>query len=56
MFLIIGNQVDTFLPDHSITFHYKFLLGLIGVGLVMKVAQGLKSVVLRQPIKGDNYL
>jgi hypothetical protein len=49
---MIGNQIDSLFGDHGITFHYKAIFGIVGLGLILKLAQQLKSIVIRQPIRG----
>jgi hypothetical protein len=55
-FLFLGNVVDTYLHDHSFTFPYKIVLGLLGTGAILFIARQLKSVVLRKPVKSEDYL
>lgn len=50
--MLVSHQVDVFMPD-SFNFPVKLVLCLISAGVVLFTFKQLKSVLLRQPIKGD---
>ena len=50
-FVVLGGAVDSYLHDHSITFHYKIVAGAMGAGLVLLMARQAKGIFLREPIR-----
>lgn len=47
----LGTIIDSYLHDHSVTIHWKTLASITGAGLVMFLAQKMKGMVIRNPIK-----
>ncbi len=52
---LIGGAIDIYLPDHPVTLHYKVLGGVVGAGAVLFLARNMKGVVLRKPIKKEEF-
>jgi len=49
--IVVGSAIDSYLHDHSITFHYKLFGGLAGIGVTLFVARQLKNLFVRIPVK-----
>jgi len=47
----LGLLIDSHLQDHDVTIHFKIIAGLLGAGLVLFIAQKLKGIFLRKPVK-----
>ena len=51
VFFVIGATIDSYFHDHSITFHYKFVGGLAGVGLTLFIARQFRNLFVLKPVK-----
>jgi hypothetical protein len=49
--VVVGAAIDSYLHDHSITFHYKVFGGLAGIGVTLFIARQLKNLFVRVPVK-----
>jgi len=50
-FFALGTVIDSYLHDHDITIHFKILAGLLGAGLILFLAQKMKGIFLRKPVR-----
>lgn len=52
---LIGGAIDSYLHDHPVTLHYKILGAAVGAGAVLFLARKMKGVVLRKPVKKEEF-
>lgn len=53
---MLGETIDSYVGDDSLTIHYKVISGLLGCGVLLFVARMLKGVFVRKPIKAEDHL